>query len=467
MYIKRNKKYFSYIFVADAISVIFSFLLSYFFKFNNLNMENKYISFLLFILATGVVVDAATENLAGFFTRGYYQESISTIKWWVYVLLVAFMYLFATKETSYYSREFFLVFIISGVLLIYISRIFFKRIVMKKYKVGNSGTKVVVITTSDRLCEIIKNLKKQKMRDYWVSGIVLVDVDRTGEEVDGFKICASAETMYDALKNEILDEIFVRIGEENERLLKEITYNFQLMGVTVHISLDSVGFPLANIRAESFAGYHVITTSNNMISHTKLLQKRMLDLCGSVVGLIITALISLFVIPAICIESRGAPLYSQMRVGRNGRKFKMYKFRSMYKDADARKAALMEQNKMSGLMFKIDNDPRITKVGAFIRTTSIDELPQFWNVFKGEMSLVGTRPPTIDEYEQYSLHHKSRLSFKPGITGFWQVSGRSNVTDFEQIVEMDNEYISKWSIGLDLHILFATVFKVLKGDGAE
>ena len=127
----------------------------------------------------------------------------------------------------------------------------------------------------------------------------------------------------------------------------------------------------------------------------------------------------------------------------------------------------MANNKMSGFMFKMDNDPRITKVGKFIRKTSIDELPQFWNVLKGDMSLVGTRPPTIDEFDKYESHHKRRLSMRPGITGMWQVSGRSDIQNFEDVVRLDCEYIDNWSPALDLKILFKTVWVVLKGSGAE
>ena len=145
----------------------------------------------------------------------------------------------------------------------------------------------------------------------------------------------------------------------------------------------------------------------------------------------------------------------------------MYKFRSMYRDAEERKQELMKQNEMNGLMFKMKDDPRITKVGRFIRRTSIDEFPQFYNVLKGDMSLVGTRPPTVGEFKQYSNYHKRRLSMKPGITGIWQVSGRSDVTDFEEIVRLDCSYIDNWSLGLDLKILARTVLIVLRHEGAR
>ena len=161
------------------------------------------------------------------------------------------------------------------------------------------------------------------------------------------------------------------------------------------------------------------------------------------------------------------------------KKFKMYKFRSMYMDAEERKKELMAQNKISdGLMFKMDFDPRIignkilpdgtrkTGIGEFIRKTSLDEFPQFINILLGDMSLVGTRPPTVDEWELYEPHHRARMSFRPGLTGMWQVSGRSNITDFEEVVKLDTQYISEWSLRLDVKILWKTVWSVLKSDGA-
>ena len=195
------------------------------------------------------------------------------------------------------------------------------------------------------------------------------------------------------------------------------------------------------------------------------------------VGCLITGVLFIFVAPAIKIADPHGPIFfGQERAGKNGRVFKIYKFRSMYTDAEERKKEYMAQNKMDGLMFKLDNDPRIIGsgpdgskkgLGYFLRATSIDEFPNFWSMLKGDMSLVGTRPPTLDEYEKYDLHHKSRLAIKPGLTGMWQVSGRSEFTDFEEIVKLDNEYIKKWSISLDIRIIFKTILVVLKRDGSQ
>ncbi|NJR38671.1 MAG: sugar transferase [Leptolyngbyaceae cyanobacterium CSU_1_4] len=192
--------------------------------------------------------------------------------------------------------------------------------------------------------------------------------------------------------------------------------------------------------------------------------KRLVDILGAVVGLAITALILLPIAIAIQLDNPGSLFYRQVRCGLNGRTFKIWKFRSMVTDADRLKHLV--NNEAKGLIFKNQNDPRITRVGRFLRRTSLDEFPQFWNVLKGEMSLVGTRPPSIDEVMHYQRHHFQRLIVKPGMTGEWQVNGRSNVEDFEKIVEMDLDYQRKWSLGYDLMLILRTLQVIFNKKGA-
>lgn len=245
--------------------------------------------------------------------------------------------------------------------------------------------------------------------------------------------------------------------------------NFGIMGITIHIKLARVADDSSNQIVEKLEGYTVLSTSINMVSAGQLIFKRTMDICGGLVGMLLTGIIFIFVAPIIYIKSPGPIFFKQVRIGKNGKKFNIYKFRSMYMDAEERKKELMAQNDIKdGMMFKMDNDPRIIKgIGNFIRDYSLDEFPQFWNVLIGDMSLVGTRPPTVDEWEKYEMHHRSRLAFKPGLTGMWQVSGRSNITDFEEVVRLDTEYIKKWSPGLDIMILFKTVAVVLGKVGSK
>lgn len=192
--------------------------------------------------------------------------------------------------------------------------------------------------------------------------------------------------------------------------------------------------------------------------------KRLIDILGALVGLAITAILFIPIAIAIQIDNPGPIFYSQMRCGLHGRPFRMWKFRSMVANAEQLKHLV--RNEAQGNIFKNRNDPRVTRVGQFMRRTSLDELPQFWNVLMGDMSLVGTRPPTLDEVSQYQHHHFLRLRVKPGITGEWQANGRSTIEDFEQIVSMDIAYQQKWSVAYDLLLILKTIKSVVFKDGA-
>ncbi|QSJ15389.1 sugar transferase [Nostoc sp. UHCC 0702] len=197
---------------------------------------------------------------------------------------------------------------------------------------------------------------------------------------------------------------------------------------------------------------------------TASITKRTIDILGAIIGLVITALVAIPIAIATIISNPGPIFYSQIRCGLNGQPFRIWKFRSMIVNAE--KLKHLVKNQAKGHIFKSVNDPRITPVGKFLRRTSLDELPQFWNVLMGDMSLVGTRPPTPDEVMHYEPHHWERLRVKPGMTGEWQVNGRSSIKDFETIVKMDIDYQRKWSIAYDLSLIFKTIAVVLKKSGA-
>ena len=239
------------------------------------------------------------------------------------------------------------------------------------------------------------------------------------------------------------------------------------MGIDSLITIDSFAIETLETKLDDFGTTSVIRLSPRLFTDVELLIKRLMDICGAIVGCLICILFGIVVAPLIFLEDPGPIIFKQKRVGRNGKYFYIYKFRSMYQNAEERLKDLQSQNEMQGFMFKMKNDPRITKIGKILRKTSIDELPQFFNVLEGSMSLIGTRPPTVDEYNQYSAHHKRRISIKPGITGLWQVSGRSEITDFEEIVRLDCFYIDHWSIAADIKILLKTFGAVFTGKGSE
>jgi len=322
-----------------------------------------------------------------------------------------------------------------------------------------------LITIKNLAGKVISELVSNEYSNFDLKGIVIMDKDMTGKKIGGIPVVAGRDTMLDFVKANIVDSVFVAMNNETEKV-KEVTQNFLEMGIMVHINIDLVLSNLPNTTVGKFENLTAISTSVNTIPPLQRAIKRFIDICGGIIGLFITGIIFIFVAPIIYEQSPGPIFFAQERVGKNGRRFRMYKFRSMYMDAEERKKELMEYNKMDGFMFKMENDPRVTPFGKLLRKTSIDELPQFYNVLKGDMSLVGTRPPTVDEYRQYKNHHKKRLAIRPGLTGLWQVSGRSNITDFEKVVEMDTKYIEEWNFGMDIKILCKTVAIVLGKNGS-
>ncbi len=239
------------------------------------------------------------------------------------------------------------------------------------------------------------------------------------------------------------------------------------MGVTCRVVVDIYRRRKAFSYNSSIGTYPIMTYHTVCMNTWEAAFKRIFDIVFAIIGIVLSSPIMIITAIAIKLDSPGPAIFKQVRVGKNGRHFKIWKFRSMYVDAEARKAELQAMNEVGdGMMFKIKDDPRITRVGKFIRKTSIDELPQFFNVLVGSMSFVGTRPPTLDEVEKYTTDQWRRISIKPGITGMWQSSGRSNITDFEKVVGLDVDYIDNWTPFMDIRILFRTVYELFKLTGS-
>ena len=360
----------------------------------------------------------------------------------------------------------------------YLCRAFWKR------KIQNRNREVLrdavyFITTADRAEEIIRRFHGQGVKGKLIQGICVLDEDWTGRTIAGVPVTASKPTILNYLCDKWVDEIFISLPEAYPHS-GDLISDLAEMGMVIHVEMERLDVePWQHQVIETIAGTTVRTVSMTKATPMQRFLKRAIDILGGIIGCIVTALLTLIIGPMVYIKSPGPIFFIQTRVGKNGKKFKLYKFRSMYPDAEARKAELMAQNRIQGgLMFKLDYDPRIIGcekrpdgtvkkgIGNFIRDYSLDEFPQFFNVLKGDLSLCGTRPPTVDEWEKYELHHRARLAVKPGITGLWQISGRSNITDFEQVVELDKKYIREWSMGLDLRILLQTIKVVLGREGS-
>ncbi|MDO4338434.1 MAG: sugar transferase [Eubacteriales bacterium] len=473
-------KHWDFIFM-DVICLQLAFIAAYFFRhgFTNPYSNPLYRNEAIALIFCQIAVAFFTQSFSNILKRGFYEEFTKSAKHVIIVMLLANGYLFLTQDASSYSRITFVITAIEYLILCYATRVLWKKYLISHGHGKSAKRSIVVVTVSDMAERVIQHIYSEPYQDFVITGLIFLDKDMTGETVNDVPVVAGEGTMVDNIRYEWVDEIFICVPSETPYPDKLIDKCIE-MGLTVHLSLAKIeNISGSKQHIEKIGEYTVLTTSINMASPKQLLYKRTLDVLGGLTGCLITAVLVIIIGPLIYIKSPGPIFFSQIRIGMNGKKFKIYKFRSMYMDAEERKKDLMEQNKMKdGFMFKLDYDPRIIGsekkdrngnpkgIGNFIRKTSIDEFPQFWNVLKGDMSLVGTRPPTVDEWEKYDLHHRGRMAFKPGITGMWQVSGRSDITDFEEVVRLDMEYIRNWSIGLDIKILFKTVLSVLKNDGA-
>lgn len=404
----------------------------------------------------------------GFFRRGRYDELFLSVKYNLLLIGGSALLSFGLKSTVFTSRLMMGYFFILNVLGIWIAHILIRNTFRWRTR---RATNLLLVTTSDQLEEILKTFQRSKETTWNIVGVILLGKKDRDIKLENIPIIPAVEKDY--LKyatRQVVDEVFIHVDDiqKRERFLKKMILEFEKMGVVVNLNLDLFSLGVTGEkRVHKLERYHVIAFSSRLFDYRMVLIKRLVDIVGALLGLVFTVIVGCILAPFLLLESPGPLIFAQRRVGINGRYFNIYKFRSMYVDAEKRKKELMDQNEMQGLMFKIENDPRVTKVGAFIRKTSIDELPQFWNVLKGDMSLVGTRPPTLDEYKQYSSYQKRRISFRPGITGLWQISGRSNIKSFDEVVKLDLEYIDNWSLLLDFKIIFKTIWVVLKRSGAK
>ncbi|MBR2949786.1 MAG: sugar transferase [Lachnospiraceae bacterium] len=376
--------------------------------------------------------------------------------------------LYFLKVLDAYSRMVFVYFIVLSTLFMFVVHQIWKAILPYLYEKFWETRKLLLITDKANAEDAVKNVKSMMDFSYELFGCALLDGGQEDKQISGIPVVTDKKNLLEFCRNASLDEVLIAVESvRTGEVLADMEVIAQ-MGIAIHYRINVPELKEARRKVLSqFGGYQTVTYAHRFVPVGQVLLKRIMDICGALFGCVILALLTVTVGPLIKLESPGPIFFSQKRVGRNGRIFKMYKFRSMYADAEARKKELMSQNEMSGLMFKMENDPRITKIGKFLRKTSLDEFPQFINILMGDMSLVGTRPPTLDEFVQYSPYHKKRLSFRPGLTGMWQVSGRSDITDFEEIVRLDVEYIDDWSIGLDIKILLKTVMAVFAKDGAR
>lgn len=467
MYRFRNNLQNILVILCDCISIAISAHLANYIRHKEW-MPQEYINSITIIFLISYIFIYLIINLnIRISENGYFAELLSCVKISISVALVAISIIYFTRMVDAdFSRRLVVYFIVINTIISYGLHLLLKHVLTLFLSKSVNSRQLMLVCDYDNMTHLINQIQQKNKWDYCIRSIAVVDSDHVGESILNMPIVAhDSEAILNYCKSNVVDEIlFVTSDGSISSIFNEIIS----MGITVHIGLKTFNLNYDAVSTVTQIGNQTtVTFANRFLSLRQAFTKRVLDIIGGIVGSIITIFLTIIIGPLIKLESPGPIFFAQKRVGKNGRYFKMYKFRSMYADAEERKKLLMEQNQMDGFMFKMDNDPRITKIGAFLRKTSLDEFPQFFNVLKGDMSLVGTRPPTVDEFLQYHSYHKMRLSIKPGITGLWQISGRSDITNFEEVVRLDVKYINEWCLTLDIKILFKTIFVVLKHKGAK
>lgn len=451
MYRKESEGWFKHtdFILIDMICLQIAFYLAYLIKGLGINPYNDlvYRNMAIVLELADLVTMFMLDMLHHVTQRGRYRELIATVGNVAAVGLLGSAYLFVMQEGEAYSRMTFGITLVLYFILSYTTRLAWKR-VLASGKWDRNRRSLLIVTTKAEAKEVVETVKLNNYGKFLISGLVIVDKDMAGQSIAGVNVIANSKDAPMYVCQQWIDEVLIVVPDDKpypDELIKKL----EETGVTMHLRLSKIAAVEDRPQfVEKIGSYTVLTTSLNYASPKQLLFKRVMDIAGGLVGCLLTVIIFIFVAPIIYISSPGPIFFSQERIGKNGKKFKL--------DFDPRVIG----NKI------LPDGTKKTGVGNFIRVTSLDEFPQFFNVLKGDMSLVGTRPPLPGEVSEYEIHHRARLAIKPGITGMWQVSGRSDITDFEEVVRLDTKYIKEWTPALDIKILFKTVKTVLGKEGS-
>jgi len=390
----------------------------------------------------------------------FYSVANGTTTGIIIMVVVTFFY-----RPLFYSR---LLFIYTGVLIVVLlgfSRLVKSIVLRKLRKRGIGVVRTLIVGAGEVGRTIMRNIVAQPGLGYQVVGFVDDNPEKGHKDIGRFKGLGSIDNLPRIVQEESIDEVIITLPWMYHRKIISIMTQCEREGVRAFLVPDLFQMSLSRMDVDDLGGVPMIGVKEISITGWKSVTKRAIDFTIALVGLIVLSPLMLLIALAIKLDSPGPVLFRQIRVGKGGRQFVLHKFRSMWEGAEEEQEKLTDLNEAEGPIFKIRHDPRCTRAGRFLRRTSLDELPQFYNVLRGEMSLVGPRPPIPAEVEHYEEWHKKRLEVSPGMTGLWQVSGRSELT-FDEMVLLDIYYIENWSAAVDTEIFLRTIPKIIFGSGA-
>lgn len=461
----------------DAVFILAAFFLAYLLTFyirRNLGIEiwvtfNEFLKIYLWLGVLTVPIWIITMSYYGVY-RDFRTKSFPEIAWSIFVTACITVLLMGSVtfiiKMEYASRAYVAFFIITGIVLLGMEKFALSRILHFLLRGGYSLYNVLIVGTGSRAQEFIRIVQDHSDWGLEIVGLIDDDPKMLGKTVMGYDVIGRISDIPRVIREHVIDRVNFVIPRLWLNRIEDAIYYCEREGITTAVSVDLYKPKLAKLRQSDFAGIPLIVYQTSVASEWQLFFKRIFDIAISLIGLLVLGPLLVFVSILIASTSKGSVLFRQVRSGLNGRKFTLYKFRSMFIGSEMKLKELKRQNEMDGPVFKMKRDPRVTPLGRLMRKLSIDELPQLFNVLRGHMSLVGPRPPIPAEVEMYESWQRRRLSMKPGLTCIWQVSGRNNI-DFETWMEMDLQYIDNFSLWLDFKILVRTFFVVLTGYGAQ
>ncbi len=470
---QRAKMIAWFVFVGDLVLLTASFFLAYFLRdwgfaetYPRLYPLTSYIWMLLVILPVGTCCLYYFGLYKSQRTNPIWRESGNILVAILLTTLLLGTFIFALK-VQYISRLFVGIFGVSAFLLLSIQRLAMRGLAKILRRKGWNTRNVLIVGSGKRARELANTVTDHKEWGLKLIGMVAERGNGHLRKVGGYTVIGCTDTIAEILNSHIVDEVIFAVSRKKLDEFEEIFLLCEERGIRARVAINFFPHMIAKICLEEFDGIPLLTF--NAVPHDEfvLALKRGFDIFVSSAAIIFFAPFFLPISLAIKATSPGPVFFKQTRVSLNGRHFILYKFRSMVENAEEKKQELLHLNQMEGPVFKIEDDPRVTRVGRFLRKTSLDEFPQFWNVLMGDMSIIGPRPPLPEEVEKYLPWQRRRLSMRPGLTCLWQIRGRNTIRDFEQWINLDLQYIDTWSLGLDLKIFLKTIPTILLARGAK
>lgn len=397
-------------------------------------------------------------------TRPLFDELYGVLNATTTAIMLVIVFVFFYRSL-FYSR---IMFVYAGILIVLLvgaARLVRRMILARLRQAGQGIDRLLVIGAGEVGRAVMRNIIAQPELGYQIVGFLDDDPTKSNTDIGPIKALGPVENLSEVIKTYDINQVIITLPWQYHRKTVRLVLEAEEAGVRARVVPDLFQLSLGGVDVETINGIPLISIKQTALTGWNLAIKRALDLSLSIIIMLLTAPLWALIAIAIKLDSPGPVFFTQERAGKYGKPFKVYKFRSMYVGAEAEQQKLAAQNEASGPLFKIRDDPRRTRVGRFIRRTSLDELPQFINVIRGEMSIVGPRPALFSEVAQYQDWQRKRLEIQPGITGLWQVSGRSDLT-FDEMVMLDIYYGENWSLGADIRIMLRTIPQVLFGDGA-